>query len=188
MLNRTNLVLIGIIGAIILSAAIMRDDAIKKPIILEPTAKQLDENEKRQAAEIAKHAADEKMAEEKATSLMMKSGNEQLEKLLDTCRSSIMEYSRSSYKGPFNLYMVDIYSADIYQLMAGARAIETDEERIKKAKKYYSTFKEFDLNTEFAILYTVDSFSAPQKITHNYNCKFSEGYKKTEVSRMPDYN
>lgn len=41
----------------------MRDDAIK-PIVLEPTAKQLEENEKRQAAELAKRAADEKKKEE----------------------------------------------------------------------------------------------------------------------------
>lgn len=65
---------------------------------------------------------------------MMTSGDKQLEKLLDTCRSSIMDFARSSYKGPFNLYMIDIYMADIYQLMADARSLETDEERIKKQK------------------------------------------------------
>lgn len=137
MLNRTNLVFIGIIGAIILSAAIMRDDAIKKPIVLEPTAKQLEENEKRQAAELAKRAADEKKKEEKLIDSMMTSGDKQLEKLLDTCRSSIMDFARSSYKGPFNLYMIDIYMADIYQLMALL---------IKSERKQYSVFDMHQLN------------------------------------------
>ncbi len=188
MLKAATMIVIGIVGAIALRVATMQSDEVKVQIKPEPTAKEQEESQKRREAEIAKRVEDEKMKEEKLTSSIMKSNNKQLVNLLDNCRSSIMDYARSSYKGPFNLYMIDVYSADIYQLMAGSHAIETDEDRIKKARKYYSTFHELDLNTEFAILYTVDSFSGPKKIAKKYKCKFSEGPKISEVSEIYEYN
>ncbi|WP_303293850.1 hypothetical protein [Marinobacter sp. ST-43] len=120
-----------------------------------------------------KRLFEEQQAKEEALKLsIFEADEETLKQMLSECRKLITEYADSRNNGPFSNYMIDQYSADVYQYQAGRDALMTDDERIadlKESKEYIS------FNTEYAILSTSDSFNGPQKSVDKYECAFSKG-------------
>lgn len=120
-------------------------------------------------------------AEEEALKKSIFNASDQvLKQLLADCRRQVNEYADSRNKGPFSNYMIDQYSADVYQYPAGRNALMTDEQRIedlRKSKDYIS------FNTEYAILSTSDSFSGPQKSVDKYECEIEKGLKIGRVRK-----
>lgn len=128
------------------------------------TPEEIAEDKRQFKAELAKEEAIKKS--------IFEASDSKLKQMLSDCRKFINEYADSKNNGPFSNYMVDAYSANVYQYPAGRQALMSDEERIEdlRRSKDYIFF-----NTEYAVLSISDSFSGPQKSVDKYKCEIEAG-------------
>lgn len=128
------------------------------------TAEEVAENKRKYDLEVAE--------DEAIKQSLLNASDKKLKSMLSNCRSLINEYATFKNKGPFSIYMIDKYSADVYQYPAGKKSTMDDEERIKDLRDSSSYIS---FNTNYAILATTDTFSGPKKSVDKYACKIIKG-------------
>lgn len=105
---------------------------------------------------------------------------DKLRSILASCKSSVLNQAKSENTSPFDVFLVDEYSADVYQAAAyvGNGNASSEDERIKrflKARKAGEKDLQFALNLSYSVMFTRDSFSGPQKEPRSYNCQLGQG-------------
>jgi hypothetical protein len=139
----------------------------------------------------AKQTQAEKIAEEQSIKLyqqqlaqmetdLQNATPDKIRAILASCKSSILNQAKSENTSPFDVFMVDEYSADVYQAAAyvGNGNISSEDERVKrflKARKAGEKDLQFALDLSYSVMFTRDSFSGPQKEPRSYNCHLEQG-------------
>ena len=117
----------------------------------------------------------EKEHEEKtemANKKIMALSDKEISLLLYSCKEAIMQAARERYK-PFEPFMVDEYSADIYQGVT-----HTSGGKINKLGDIAARVKQYReqvnsrLDTRFSVMVTQDSFNGPLRRSINASCEF----------------
>jgi hypothetical protein len=108
--------------------------------------------------------------------------------LLHTCKGQVDALMRESNTGPFASFLVDEYSADVYQVMAMTGATPFAERvatfrrslEMSNGSRYAPS-----LNSRFTVISTSDSFSGPQRKATNYDCELAPGLEIINVTSRP---
>lgn len=134
----------------------------------------------------AEKTAEEKRVKEyeeqmaKLESELQKATPEKIKSILSLCQSSVLEIAKSQNTSPFDVFLVDEYSADVYQAGAymGGGNVSSESERIKrfiKARKDGEKYLRYALDLSYTVMFTRDSFSGPQKEPRSYSCQIEPG-------------
>jgi hypothetical protein len=116
----------------------------------------------------------------KLESELQKATPEKIKSILSLCQSSVLEIAKSQNTSPFDVFLVDEYSADVYQAGAymGGGNVSSESERIKrfiKARKDGEKYLRYALDLSYTVMFTRDSFSGPQKEPRSYSCQIEPG-------------
>ena len=100
---------------------------------------------------------------------------ERIRSMLSACQSSILELAKSENTSPFAVFLVDEYSADVYQAAsyAGGGNVSSESERIKKfirARKDGEKNLQYALDLSYTVMFTRESFSGSEKEPRRYSC------------------
>lgn len=106
----------------------------------------------------------------------------QVRSILQSCKSSVLQLAKSQNRSPFDVFLVDEYSADVYQAAAyvGSGNVSSEEQRVqqflkaRKAKEKEKSLR-YALNLSYTVMFTNDSFSGPQKEPKRYMCELEPG-------------
>jgi hypothetical protein len=90
-----------------------------------------------------------------------------------------MKRAKEDNRGPFQVFMVDEYSADVHQAVAylGGGAAMTDEARLKRfiaAKKAGQPDLRYALDMRYTVMFTEDTFRGPVKRPQRYSCRLND--------------
>lgn len=107
---------------------------------------------------------------------LQKATPERIRSILSICQSSILELAKSENTSPFDVFLVDEYSADVYQAASyvGGGNVSSESERIKKfikARKDGEKNLQYALDLSYTVMFTHDSFSGPTKEPRRYSCQ-----------------
>jgi hypothetical protein len=105
--------------------------------------------------------------------------NQQLKQILFDCQAAIMKKAKEDNRGPFEVFMVDEYSADVHQAGAylGGGAVMTDDARLKRfiaAKSAGQPDLRFALDMRYTVMFTEDTFRGPVKRPQRYSCRLND--------------
>lgn len=111
---------------------------------------------------------------------LQKATPEKIKSILSSCQSSVLELAESRNTSPFGVFLVDEYSADVYQAGAyvGGGNVSSESERVKrfiKARKDGEKDLRYALDLSYTVMFTRDSFSGPQKEPRRYSCQVEPG-------------
>lgn len=136
--------------------------------------------EETEAEKIAKEQRMREYEEEKSKleSNLKKMTDNKAQSILQGCKAAVLQLAKSQNKSPFDVFLVDEYSADVYQGAAyaegGRVSIESEEDRLKrflKARKNGKKDLRYALNLSYTVMFTHDSFSGPRKEAKGYSCE-----------------
>lgn len=116
----------------------------------------------------------------KLESELQKATPEEIKSILSSCQSSVLALAKSQNTSPFDVFLVDEYSADVYQAGAylGGGNVSSESDRIKgfiKARKDGEKNLQYALDLSYTVMFTRDSFSGPQKEPKRYRCQIEPG-------------
>lgn len=109
----------------------------------------------------------------------------QIRGLVSNCKAAVLSLAKLDNKSPFDVFLVDEYSADSYQAAAhlsGGGSVSNDEKVIKdflKARKAGEVNLFTKLNLRHTVIFTNDSFSGPTKEPKRYACFIEPGLTLT---------
>lgn len=111
----------------------------------------------------------------------------QIRALVSKCKSDVLTLAKSQNRSPFEVFLVDEYSADIYQAAAhiGGGSVSSDEQMVQKflkARKAGDQYFAQALNLSYTVMFTHDSFSGPKKEPKRYACFIEPGLTLTTFS------
>lgn len=135
-------------------------------------------------AEIEREKQQRREEELALRNALTSASDEKLYEVLGNCRGRVKEEADGDNSGPFGYFLVDEYSADSY-LYAAGYAAESFEDRVKTLRSSLSSeiSDYFSFNTEFAVIFTSDSFSGPQREVFKYSCDIDSGLKVVAVNK-----
>ncbi len=139
--------------------------------------------------QIAKESAEKKA---KANEQIKALNDQELISLISSCKAAIMQEARQRYK-PFEPFMVDEHSADIYQAathLSGGKINKPGDisARVKQYRERVKSGQDKNLSdpldTRFSVMVTQDSFSGPQKQSIEASCEFELGSPPQPIARL----
>lgn len=112
---------------------------------------------------------------------LQKATPDQIRSIHQSCKSAILDLAKSRNTSPFEVFLVDEYSADVYQAaaFAGNGNVKTDEDRVKRfleARKAGEDLRSA-LSLSYSVMFTHDGFSGPRKEPKNFMCEIKPGFK-----------
>lgn len=104
----------------------------------------------------------------------------QVRSILQSCKSAVLELAKSQNRSPFDVFLVDEYSADVYQASAyvGGGDVSSAEQRAQqflKARKAGEKDLRYSLSLSYTVVFTYDSFSGPKKEPKRFMCELEPG-------------
>lgn len=110
---------------------------------------------------------------------LQKATPDQIRSIQQSCKSAILDLAKSRNTSPFEVFLVDEYSADVYQAAAytGSGNVTSDEERVKRFLKSRKAGENLQsaLSLSYSVMFTHDRFSGPQKEPKNFMCVIKPG-------------
>ena len=108
---------------------------------------------------------------------LQKATQAEIRAIYRSCKSSVLALAKSRNTTPYEVFLVDEYSADIYQTMAYGTNVLSDEQNAKRFLKSRrsSKYLEVDLNLTYSVIFARDGFSGPTKESKAYMCFVKPG-------------
>lgn len=105
---------------------------------------------------------------------------DQVRSILQNCKSTVLQLAKSQNRSPFDVFLVDEYSADVHQAAAyvGGGNVSSEEQRVQqflKARKGGEKDMQYALDLSYTVMFTYDSFSGPLREPKRYMCKLEPG-------------
>ena len=97
----------------------------------------------------------------------------QLRALISSCKTAVLAEAKTDNRSPFDFFLVDEYSADVYQAATYSGNTSSEENRLKQfvaARKKSAKVLQNEINLSYSVMFTRDSFPGPRKEAKRYTC------------------